>query len=89
MNLIFLFCLYMTFIYLPFDLFVQARRRGPGSLVRIRVARLVGQGDRAIALADIRRRGLWILENGALDVAMGGGIRGPGLLWHADLEPGG
>ena len=25
MNLIFLFCLYMTFVYLPFDLFVKPR----------------------------------------------------------------
>ena len=80
MNLIFLFCLYMTFIYLPFDLVLQARRRGRGSLVRVRAARLVGQGDRTAALADIRRRGLWILEDGALDVAVGGGVRGTGFL---------
>ena len=59
---------------------LEARRRRRRGLVRIRTARLVGEGDGAVALADLRcgrvrtGSGRWL----ALDVAVGRGVYGAG-----------
>src|SRR5690606_6161799 len=64
----------------------KAGRRRSRSLARLRLDRLVGKGHRTPALAHLRRRRLWLLENAAMDVAMGRRLRRPGGHRDADME---
>ena len=55
----FYFCVYMTFIYMPFDLFVKPVAEDH-DLVRVCVNWLVGEGHSPSALADLRLGCLWV-----------------------------
>jgi hypothetical protein len=86
MNALFAFCVYMTFIYMPYDMFAKPVALDDEVWFGVRVHGVGREGDRAIALGDLCRGDVRVLEDAALDVAVGGALRRADLHRHARLE---
>ena len=74
MNLMWYFCLYMTFVYLPYDLFIKPVAEDREVWFGFMLEGWAAKSHGAPALGDLRRRRVRLLEDAPVDVAVGGAL---------------
>ena len=87
MNLIFAFCVYMTFIYMPFDIFYKPMAEDEEVWFGFTLHGFWAKATAPLHWLIYGRARRRVFQDVALDVALGRRLRGADRPQHAGLEP--